>query len=134
MTNRMIALTTAGALVAGSAALLAAPVAQADGPERHAHGRVAGATYEIAVEKERRFEVDADIDGVPAGSTWRLVVVHDGERVGARTAAAVRDDGRWEVDFREVRSRNTAGPDRFKVTLTRVGGPGKVTRKLAFPR
>lgn len=134
MSKRIIALSTAAALVAGSAATLVAVPAQADGPERHAHGRVAGAEYEISIEKERRFEVDADLDGVPAGSTWRMVVRHDGKRVGTSTARAVRDDGRWEVDFREVRSADTSGGDTFKVTLSRVGGAGKVTRTLSFPR
>lgn len=134
MTKRTIALTAAGVLAVGALTALAAGPAQADGPERHARGQVAGAAYDISVEKDRRFEVDADIDGVPAGSTWRMVVRHEGKRVGVRTAQAVRDDGRWEVDFREVRSKDTSGADTFKVTLKRVGGPGKVTRTLHFAR
>lgn len=134
MMKRTIALTTATALAAGTAAVLVAVPAQADGPERHAHGRVAGAAYDITIEKDRRFEVDADLDGVPAGSTWRMVVRHDGTRVGTSTARAVRDDGRWEVDFREVNSADTSGGDAFTVTLSRVGGSGKVTRTLSFPR
>ena len=45
----------------------------------------------------------------------------------------MRDDGRYEVDFREIRSANTAGADTFKVTIKRVGGGGsKVTRTLRF--
>jgi hypothetical protein len=134
MKKQLIALTTATALVAGTGAALVASPAQADGPERHARGQVAGAAYEISIEKERRFEVDADLDGVPVGSTWRMVVRHDGKRVGASTARAVRDDGRYEVDFREVRSANTAGADTFKVTLKRVGTSAKVTRTLRFAR
>jgi hypothetical protein len=132
MKKQLIALTTASALVAGTGAALLATPAQADGPERHARGQVAGAAYEIGVEKDRRFEVDADLDGVPAGSSWRMVVRHDGERIGSSTARAVRDDGRYEVDFREIRSANTPGADTFKVTLKRVGTSTKVTRTLRF--
>ncbi len=134
MKMQLIALTTATALAAGTGAVLIAAPAQADGPEREAHGRVAGATYDIGIEKERRFEVDAELDGVPAGSTWRMVVRHDGKVVGTRTARAVRDDGRWEVDFRDVRSSNTPGADRFKVMLERVGSKASVTRTLTFRR
>ncbi|WP_028644498.1 hypothetical protein [Nocardioides sp. URHA0020] len=133
MKKQLIVLTTAGTLIAGTGAALVAAPAQADGPERHAYGTVAGASYEIAVEKERRFEVDADLDDVAAGSSWRMVVRHEGKVVGTRTARAVRDDGRWEVDFREVRSKNTKGADTFKVTIKRVGGP-KVVRTLRFAR
>ncbi|WP_343908235.1 hypothetical protein, partial [Nocardioides aquiterrae] len=115
-------------------ALTAAP-AQADGPERHAHGTVAGARYEISAEKDAgRFEVDADLDGVPAGSAWKMVVRHDGEKVATRTAKAVRDDGRYDVDFREVRRGDSAGKDVFRVTLTRTDGAGRVTRTLTFAR
>ena len=134
MKKQLIATATAAALIGGTGAALVASPAQADGPERHARGQVAGAAYEIAIEKERVFEVDADLDGVPAGSTWRMVVRHDKKVVGTRTARAVRDDGRWEVDFREVRSKNTAGADTFKVTLKRVGGSAKVTKTLTFAR
>lgn len=133
--NRTIALTTAAALVAGTATLAVAGAAQADGPERHAHGTVAGARYEMSAEKDNgRFEVDADLDGVPAGSTWRMVVRHDGTKVATRTAGAVRDDGRYDVDFPEVRRSDSSGADTFKVTLTRTDGAGKVTRTLTFSR
>jgi hypothetical protein len=130
--NRMIALTTATALVAGSGLALAAP-ASADGPEKHARGTIGTATYEISAEKDdRRYEVDADLDGVPAGSTWRMVVRHDGEVVAKRTARAARDEGRYDADFRSVRRPDTAGADTFKVTLERVDGTAKVTRTLGF--
>lgn len=134
--KRMIALTTATALVAAPVALLVAAPAQADGPERHAHGSVAGAHYEISAEKDDgRFEVDADLDGVPAGSAWKMVVRHDGKKVATRTATAVRDDdGRYDADFRDVRRPNSAGKDVFKVTLTRTDGAGSVTRTLSFKR
>lgn len=129
--KRMIATSAVAALAAGSVA--AAPPADAGGPERHARGSIGGASYDISVEKDRGFEVDADVDRVPAGSTWRMVVRHDGARVATRTAHAVRDDGRWEVDFREVRTRDTPGRDRFTVKLERVGGTA-VTRTLTFRR
>jgi hypothetical protein len=134
MINRTLAAAvTAVALAGGSTALVAAP-AQADGPEKQRRGTVAGASYEISVEKDRRFEVDADLDGVRSGSQWRMVVRHEGHKVAVRTAGAVRDDGRYEVDFREVHTRDTRGNDRFSVTLERIDGPGKVTRTLVFAR
>lgn len=134
--KRTIALTTATALVAGSGALLVAAPAQADGPERHARGTIAGAQYEISAEKDNgRFEVDADIDRVPAGSTWKMVVRHDGKKVATRTATAVRDDdGHYDADFRDVKRADSAGKDVFKVTLKRTDGAGSVTRTLSFSR
>jgi len=79
--KRTIALTTATALAGGTALAVAVP-AQADGPERHAHGSIAGARYEISAERDDgRYEVDADLDGVRSGSTWRMVVRHDGAKV-----------------------------------------------------
>ncbi|GAB6987624.1 hypothetical protein [Nocardioides pyridinolyticus] len=132
--KRTIALTTATALMGGSAALAVAAPAQADGPERYAHGTVAGARYEILAEKDNgRFEVDADLDGVAAGSSWRMVVRHDGTKVAFRTANAVRDDdGGYDVDFREVRRADSGGKDVFRVRLTRTDGAGSVTRPLTF--
>jgi hypothetical protein len=135
MLNRAIALPAAGALIAGSTVLTvhAAP-ALADGPEKHARGNVAGAHYDISIEKDRKFEVDADLEGVAAGSRWKMVVRHDGKKVGTRIAHAVRDDGRYEVDFDDVHSANTKGKDRFKVTLKRINGHGKVVRTITFAR
>jgi hypothetical protein len=116
MNKRIIALTTAAALVAAPAAVLVAGPAQADGPERHARGTVAGASYDMSAEKGRGFEVSAD----------------DGKKIGSQTLRAVPDDGRHEVDFRDFRSANTAGKDVFTVKISRVDGAGSVTRKLTF--
>lgn len=133
MMKRTIALTTAGVVLAGSATALVALPAAADGPEKHARGDVAGARFDISVEKDHgQFEVDADLDGVAASSNWKMIVRHDGERVATRTASAVRDDGQWEVDFNEVHRPNTSGKDTFKVTLKRTDGTGKVTRTLTL--
>lgn len=131
--KRTIVLSAAALLAAPTALLVTAP-AHADGPEKHARGSVAGARYDIDIEKERGFEVNVELDGVPSASTWRVVVKHDGERIGSQTAPATRDDGRYEVDFRDLRSKNTAGKDTFTVTIKRVGGPGSVTRTLTFAR
>lgn len=133
MERRTIA-AGAAALVTGTAAVLVAAPAMADGPERETSGRVAGSWFEMSAEKERGFELDADLDNVPRGSTWRLVVKHDGERIATRTADTVRDDGRWEADFRDVHAPDSAGADTFTLTITRTDGPGKVTRTLAFAR
>jgi hypothetical protein len=138
MRNRIIALATTAAVAAGTTAAVAAP-ASADGPEREVRGSIGSGHYEINAEKERssghsRFEVDADLDGVAKGSTWRMVVRHEGKRISKQVVRATPDDGRYEVDFREVRARNTTGKDTFKVTLVRVGTQTKVTRTLAFRR
>jgi hypothetical protein len=131
--KRALALATTAVVAATPVFLVPAP-AQAGGPERHAHGTVAGARYEMSAEKDNgRFEVDADLDGVAAGSRWKMVVRHYGTTVATRTADAVRDDGRFDVDFPEVRRPDTRGKDVFKVTLTRTDGAGKVTRTLRFP-
>jgi hypothetical protein len=135
MLKRTMALTAATALVTGTGTMLAAAPAHADGPEKHAYGSVGGGRYAISAEKEHRyFEVDAELDGVAAGSTWRMVVRHAGKRVGSHTARAHRDDGRYEVDFREFNLRNTAGKDTFRVTLRRVNGSAQVTRTVLFAR
>ncbi len=123
------ATATAAASVVAATGLLAAP-AQADGPEKHATGTVAGGFYDISVEKEGGFEVSADIDGVPASSTWRVVVRHDGKVVGSEKRRSVLDDGQHEVDFRDFFSADTAGKDTFRVTLRRTDGTAKVTRTL----
>lgn len=123
---------TAVALVVAGAAAVGITTAQADGPERNAYGSITGGHYEISVEKEGRFEVDADIDAVPAGSTWKMVVRHDGKRVATRTARATRDDGQYEVDFASVHRPDTTGKDAFTVTLKRVDGTAKVARTLRF--
>mgnify|MGYP001018446102 CR=1 FL=1 len=129
-----IATASAAALATGAAVFVAAP-ALADGPEKHASGRVGGGWFEISAEKERNgFDLDVDLDNVPAGSTWRLVVRHDGDRIARQVLPSVREDGRHEVDFRDVSARNTAGADTFKVTIKRTDGPGKVVRSLSFAR
>lgn len=131
--KRMTALVATGALVAVPATVLTAGAAQAaDGPERHARGTVGGARYDISVEKERsRFEIDTDLRSANRGSKWKVTVRHDGRLVGTDTARAVRDDGGYEVEFRDFHSRNTPGKDRFKVTIKKVGGP-QVTRTITM--
>lgn len=112
--------------------LLAGPAA-ADGPEKNATGTVAGARYDMSAEKEGNFEISADIDGVPAGSTWRMVLRHEGTVVGSqKLTARADDDGGHEVDFRDFLRPDTAGKDTFTITLRRTDGTAKVTRTLAF--
>ncbi len=132
-TRRTVATIAAGALIAAPATVLLAGPASADGPEREARGTVAGARYEMSAEKERHFEVSADLDGV-AGidvADRRQARRQEGRQPDPK---AVRDDGRYEVDFRDFHSKNTAGKDTFKITLKRVDGAGKVTRTLTFKR
>ncbi|MCW2791831.1 MAG: hypothetical protein JWO76_929 [Nocardioides sp.] len=132
MLTRTTALTTAAALLTAPAIALAAAPAHADGPEKHAQGAVGGGRYDINIEKENGFDVGVDLEGIPASSTWKLVVKHDGKRVSTQTANSRLDDGRHEVDFRDVRSKNTKGKDSFTVKISRVDGAGSVTRTLTF--
>ncbi|MFT4010509.1 MAG: hypothetical protein QM655_10760 [Nocardioidaceae bacterium] len=134
MKKRMIGVAAAGAVAATSAVVVAAP-AWADGPERHAHGKVGGARYDIDIEKEHgTFEISVDLDDAPANSSWKLVVRHEGKKVGVRHASARYDDGEYEVDFRDVHSANTPGKDTFKVKIVRTDDTAKVTRTLQFAR
>ncbi|MFT4082084.1 MAG: hypothetical protein QM638_05820 [Nocardioides sp.] len=132
MSHRAIALTAAGTVLAGSVVATSA-TAFADGPERHASGTIGKAHYDIEIEKEKRYEVSVDLDGVAKGSTWKLRVRHDGRLITKQKRTAERDDGRYEVDFRDVGSRNTSGKDTFTVTILRAGG-GKAVRTLVFSR
>jgi hypothetical protein len=113
--TRTSALIGAGTLVALPLTLVAAP-AQAD-VERH--GACGNGRYELSVDREAgRWEVSVDIDGVRAGSKWKVVLRHDGDRFAKRT---VRADREGDVDFERFH-RNTAGSDTFKFRASRVNG------------
>lgn len=119
--NKKYALVTAGitTAIAVPAALLVAPAAQADVDRS---GRCAGAQFELSVDKERRgFEVEADIDDARPGSTWRIVLRHEGKVV---TNVVRKAD--YEGDLGVDRFRpNTAGKDTFRLTVSEARS-GKV--------
>lgn len=123
MTNLRTTIATLGvtALVATPLAVLAGP-AHADGPERDREFRVAGADVDFSVEKDDgRFEVQVDLDDAKPGSTWRVVLRHDGKRFHNKVHRA---DGDGDVEIDKIR-RDTRGADTFKVKVTKIGGAGK---------
>lgn len=106
--KRFAALGIAGTVVAAPTAFFLAPAAHAD-VERH--GSCGAGTYEFDVDRENGgFEVNFDLDRVKRGSTWKIVLRHDGNRFykSVRTA-----DHEGDVDVERFR-RNTAGSDTFK--------------------
>lgn len=124
MTNlrRMTATIGTGALLAAPLTLVGAAPATA-GPEKDREFRLAGAEVDFSVEKDDgRFEVELEIDDARPGSTWRVVLVHDGKRYHNRVHRADRDG---EVEIEKKRP-NTRGTDTFRVKVKKVGGPKKV--------
>ena len=115
MSKILAALAAAAATVAGATVLVATP-AHADVERR---GTCAGATYELNVDRERGgYDVDADLEGAKAFSSWKVAIRHNGNLAVTRTLKA-DDEGELDLDtFR----KNTAGKDTFKLTVTPVGG------------
>lgn len=127
-TRKSVAALAAAALVGGPLALVTAAPAHAD-VEKERHFRVAGAEVDFQVEKERRFDVDVDIDDARPGSRWKIVLRHDGKVVHNKVKRA-DDDGEVDVDLKRP---NTAGKDTFKLTVKRVGGAQK-SATISFAR
>ena len=129
--NRTTALIAAGTLVAAPlATVLSAAPASADTTKRGACGQ---GSYEFQVDREDRedgggFEVSADLDRLAPGSTWTVVIRHDGKRVGKVTRTA---DSEGELDV-DVDRPNSAGSDtfRFKAVPTSGGAKCSATIKL----
>lgn len=120
--RRTTATIGAGALLAAPLTVLGAAPATADA-EKEREFRVAGAEVDFSVEKDDgRFEVEVDLDEARPGSTWRIVLRHDGRRYHKRVHRADRD-GEIEIDRKR---RNTRGKDVFTVKVKRIGGPRKV--------
>lgn len=112
-------LTTTAVL--GSTALVAVPLtllATTSASAVEKSGTCGGARFELDVEKDDgRFEVEADIDNARPGSQWRVVLRHDGKVVYNQVRTADRE-GDVSVD----RDRpNTAGDDRFRLNVRKVG-------------
>jgi hypothetical protein len=123
--KRLAAAGLASSVVAVPAAVALAPAAHAD-VERH--GTCGSGVYELSVDRENGgYEVNFDLDGVKAGSTWRIVLKHDGKRYFKKVRTADREG---EVDVEKWRS-NTAGKDVFRAkavnTVTGAGCTAKIT-------
>lgn len=125
--RRTLATVATAGLLATPLAVLAAAPASADADREW---RYAGAKLEFDVEKDDgRFEVDFDIDNAKPGSTWRVVIRHDGKVIHKRTHRADREG---DVDIDKVRP-NTKGKDVFKVKVTKVGKK-KATKRTIVRR
>ena len=124
MNRTATALIAAGTLVAAPlATIAAASPASADVSKRGACGP---GTYEFQVDREDRedgggFEVSADLDRLTPGSSWTLVIKHDGQRITKVTRTA---DAEGELDI-DVNRPNTAGSDAFRFKAAPVGGGAK---------
>lgn len=114
--KKLLAATTALAATAAGTTLLVAGPANAD-VERNA--TCGGAMYQLNVDRERGgFEVDVDVEGAQAFSTWTLTLRHDGAVAAQRTLKA---DDEGDVDLGVYR-KNTAGKDVFKATVKPASG------------
>jgi hypothetical protein len=118
---RTTALIAAAALFAAPlATVLAAAPASADTTKRGVCGQ---GSYEFQVDREDRedgggFEVSTDLDRLAPGSSWTVVIKHDGKRVGKVTRTPDRE-GELDVD---VNRPNTRGPDTFRFKAVAAGG------------
>ena len=122
--NRTTALIAAGTLVAAPlATVLSAAPASADTTKRGACGQ---GSYEFQVDREDRedgggFEVSADLDRLTPGSSWTLVIKHDGKRASKVTRIADREG---ELDL-DVNRPDTSGSDVFRFKAVPAGGGSK---------
>ncbi len=83
-----------------------------DDLERNA--RCGDARVELSVDRENQgFEVDGDVDDAKPGSSWKVVIRHDGDKVLARTLKA---DAEGDLDVDTLRP-NTAGNDVFTLRV-----------------
>jgi hypothetical protein len=76
--------------------------------------RCGAAVVELSVDRENQgFEVDGDVDNAKPGSSWKVVIRHDGDKVLARTLKA---DAEGDLDVDTVRP-NSAGDDVFTLRV-----------------
>ncbi len=117
--TRITALAGAAALVAAPLTLAVAAPANADVDR---NGSCGSARYEFSVDREGNgWEIDAGLDYVKPGSTWKFVVRQDGKQFLKVNRVA---DNEGEVDVDAFRS-NTAGKDKFTFKAKQVGGSVK---------
>jgi hypothetical protein len=113
--TRTVALTAAAATIATPVVLLTAGPAAAD-TERH--GACRNGVYELSVDREGRFyETSVDLDGVTPGTTWRVVIRHNGTKVAARKIVADREG---DVELETFRA-NKPGKDTWRFKARQIG-------------
>ena len=116
--TRLAAAGLTAAVVATAVPFALAGPAQADTEKR---GSCAGARYALEVDRDvdrddGRFEVSFEIDSNVRGQQWRLVLVHNGERVFRDVRTTDREG---EADFERHRP-DTAGADTFRAKAVRL--------------
>ncbi|WP_370289792.1 hypothetical protein [Nocardioides sp.] len=127
--RRTAALAATGTLIATTAAAAVVTSAGPASADVERRGACSTGTWELSADREgRAFEVTVDLDRLPAGSTWRIRLAHEGKVV---TSVTRRADREGEIELERLRP-NTAGKDTFRFSATRVGGGtcrgGLVTR------
>ena len=94
-----------------------------DDLERNA--RCGQAVVELSVDRENQgFEVDGDVDNAKPGSSWKVVIRHDGDKVVARTLKA---DAEGDLDVDTLRP-NTAGNDVFTLRVKNLSADTQACR------
>lgn len=116
----------AGLVAAG---LVTAPLALA--APAHAdiekHGQAGKGVYEFSVDRDNGgFEVSVDLDGLPRGQRWTIVLRHDGKVVAKVTRKADREG---DIEL-ERRLPDSAGQDVFRFKAKRVGGNATCGAKI----
>lgn len=128
--HRTTALIAAGTLLAAPLTTIAvAGSAQADAGEKERRGTCAAGSYEFQVDRDRGgFEVNADLDRVAPGSTWTVVLRHDGTRYSKVTRTADREGDLEAESFRS----DTAGPDTFTFRARPAGGGAGCSATISY--
>ena len=109
-------------MMTDSANALSGRIADDDTERTIACGR---AQVELSVDKEAGgFEVDGDVDNAKPGSTWKVVLRHDGTQVLARTLKA---DAEGDLDVDTLRP-NTAGSDVFTFRVKNLSTDAKACK------
>jgi RNase P/RNase MRP subunit p29 len=109
-------------MMTDSADALSGRIADDDTERTIACGR---AQVELSVDKEAGgFEVDGDVDNAKPGSTWKVVLRHDGTQVLARTLKA---DAEGDLDVDTLRP-NTAGSDVFTFRVKNLDTDAKACK------
>jgi hypothetical protein len=107
------------------AVLLAQSSATAAADEAERSTACGQGRLELGADRERSgIEVDADLDDAKPGSTWKVVLRHDGDKVLTRTLTA---DHEGDADL-DVLRPDTSGQDVFTVRAKQVGSDAKACK------
>ena len=122
MKKRTTAITALGTLAATAIAVPAVALTAGTAfavPDIERHGQCGTGDYEFGVDHEDGgFEVESQLEHLPAGQKWRITLKHDGKTYYSRVRSA---DVEGDIDVDSYRS-DTAGKDVFTYTAKRIGG------------